>query len=173
MAVRSIFRIQLLLVAAYFAVAAIVWPTLPERIPIHFDFIGNPTSWVPTSVLSWFGLPLLAAAITLFFYGSHRLALRTPELWNVPEKERFLALSKAERTSIQANLHRLLPWSAVLVTFTFIAVHLSIYETAIGRSSGQTWIAILLIFAPIAILIVLVVRISREAAKQIRKASPE
>ena len=156
MEARSIYRLQLLLLALYFAVAAALWNTLPERVPIHFDLAGHPTTWARTSVLSWFGLPLLAAAMTLFLYGIGQASAHTPELWNIPEKERFLALSPAARAPIVAYLRRAMAWSAVLVTFTFISIHVGAYQTAIGRTHGLPWQSHLLNLAPLGILLLVV-----------------
>jgi hypothetical protein len=167
---RSIYRLQLLLLALYFAVAAMLWSTLPERVPIHFDFAGHPT-WARTSVLSWFGPPLLAAAMTLFLYGLGQASTRTPELWNIPEKKRFLALSPAARAPIVAYLRRAMAWSAVLVTFTFISIHVGVYQTATGRTDGLPWQSHLLNLAPMGILLLVVLWIARNAGEQIRQAS--
>lgn len=172
MAARSIYRLQLLLLALHFAVAALVWPTLPERVPIHFNLAGRPTAWVHTSVWSWFGLPLLAAATTLFVYGMSRLSARAPELWNVPNKQRFLSLSPAARAPIVRYLDRFMAWTAVLVSVTFAGVHLGVHQAATGRGSGLPWLSHLLIWGPIGVLLLLAVRMTRNAGEQVRQADP-
>lgn len=171
MEVRSVYQLQLLLLVLYFAAAALLWPTLPERVPIHFDFAGRPTTWARTSMLSWFGLPLLAAAMTLFLYGMGRVSDRAPELWNVPEKKRFLALSPAARAPIVAYLSRFMAWSAVMVSLTFIGIHVGVYQTAMGRSTGLSWQSHLFGLAPIGVLLLLALRIAHNAGEQIRQAS--
>lgn len=159
------------MLALYFAAAAALWSKLPQRVPIHFDFAGQPTTWARTSVLSWFGLPLLAAAITVLLYGIARASTGTPELWNIPERERFLALPSAARAPIIAYLHRLTAWAALLVTFTFITIHVGVYQTATGRSAGLRWESLLLMLAPVGILLLLALSIARNAGEQIRQAS--
>ena len=171
MEARSVYKLQILLLILYFAAAAALWPTLPERVPIHFDFAGRATNWARTSVLSWFGLPLLAIAMTLFLYGMGRVSVRTPGLWNIPDKDRFLALPPAARAPIEAYLHRLFAWSAVLVTVTFIGIHVGMYETAVGRSVGQSWQSHLLTLAPTGVLLLLSLRITQQVGEQIRQAS--
>jgi hypothetical protein len=166
-----VYRLQLVLLALYFAAAATLWPTLPERVPIHFDFAGRPTTWARTSVLSWFGLPLLAAAMTLFLYGMGRASTHAPELWNIPEKERFLALSPTARAPIVAYLSRVMAWAAVLATFTFISIHVGVYQTATGRSDGLPWQSHLLSLTPMGILLLLALWMARSAGEQIRQAS--
>lgn len=168
---RFIYRLQLLLLAAYFAAAATLWSTLPQRVPVHFDFAGQPTAWARTSPWAWFGLPLLAAAITLFLYGIARASTHAPELWNIREKERFLALSPAARAPIIAYLHRLMAWAAVLVTLTFIAIHVGIHETATGSSDGLPGYLVPLILAPMGILLLVAIAIARNAGDQVRRAA--
>ena len=173
MEARSIYRLQLLVLALYFAAAATLWSELPQRVPIHFDFAGQPTAWARTSVLSWFGLPLLAAATTLFLYGIGQASIRTPDLWNVPEKERFLALSATERAPIVAYLRRVMAWASVLVTLTFISMHVGIYQTATGRSESLPGQSIVFIFPPIAVLLLVALSIARNAGRQIRQVSDQ
>jgi multisubunit Na+/H+ antiporter MnhC subunit len=168
---RSVYQLQLLLLALYFAAAALLWPTLPGRVPIHFDFAGRPTTWARTSMLSWFGLPLITAAMTLFLYGMGRASNSAPELWNIPEKKRFLALSPATRAPIVAYLSRAMAWSAVMVSFTFIGIHVGVYQTAMGRSTGLAWQSHLLSLAPMGVLLLVVSWIARNAGEQIRQAS--
>ena len=168
---RSVYRLELALLALYFAATATMWPVLPERVPIHFDFAGEPTTWARTSVLSWFGLPLLAAATTLFIYGLGRASTHEPDIWNIPEKERFLALSPAARAPIVAYLHRALAWSALLTTIMFIGILIAVYQTATGRNAGLKWQSNLLIWAPLGILIPVALTIARNAGRQIQHAS--
>lgn len=46
----------------------IQYPHLPEQIPTHFDFYGNPTTYKVTSFTAAFGLPLAQAGMTAMFY---------------------------------------------------------------------------------------------------------
>ena len=139
MSARSVHRLHLLLLVIYVATAALVWPSLPDRIPIHFDFAGDPTTWARTSVPFWFGLPVLALAMDLFIRGLGNLALRVPELWNIPDKERFLALPAKARAPVEESLRVMLAWAAVLVTPAFVGIHLGMYLTATGRTRGLPW----------------------------------
>jgi hypothetical protein len=167
----SVHRLQILLLAIYLAGALLLWPSLPARIPMHFDMNGHVTDWADTTIFTWFGLPFLAVATTLLLYGSGRLAARTPSLWNLPEKKRFLALTPEERAPIEQSMYRLLAWTAVAVTFTFIGVHTEIYRTALGGTPGRWWESILLILLPVILLLVYAVRSTRSVGEQIRQAS--
>jgi uncharacterized membrane protein len=47
--------LQLAIFIAPFLIIPFVWGLLPERIPVHFDFHGNPNRFAP----KWFGLMIL------------------------------------------------------------------------------------------------------------------
>lgn len=166
---RSVYRLQLVLLALYFAAAAALWPGLPQRIPLRVDLVGRPTAWTPTSLLSWFGLPLLAGAMTLLVYAMGRHSARSPGLWNIPEKDRFLALPPAERAPIDAYLRRVLAWCAILMTVSFIGAHVGLYEAAAGTGSGRSWLWSLLCFAPIGGILLLCVKSAHGAAEMVRR----
>jgi len=170
MSVSSIRRLQLVLLGLFFAGAAIGWPHLPPRIAIHFGFSGRPDRWVSTTWMAWFGLPLLAVAMTLFLLGIDKLLQRSPQMWNVPDKARFLRMSTAEREPIEAAVHRLVAWCAVLITCSFIGAELEMYRSArAGALPG--WVVQLLVWAPAILVLVLAFRMNRFIREEIRRGS--
>jgi hypothetical protein len=164
---RSVYRLQLVLLAGYFAGAAALWPLLPDRVPLHLGFTGEATTWTPTSLLSWFGLPLFSVAMTAFLFGLGRLSVRAPELWNIPDKERFLALPPAERAPIEAYLRGFLAWCSVLVTLCFIGVHIGMYDAATGHVLGLKGWSHVVSVGSIAAILLLAFASSRTAAKRL------
>lgn len=139
MSARAVDVIHAVLLALYWAACIVLWAALPERVPHHFGLGGQPTSWTRTSPLSWFGLPAMAVAMWLFVRGMMRLSETNPTLWNIPEKQRFLELTPARRAPALAALRAAMAWVALLVTLTFAAIQVAIYETATGRSDGLAW----------------------------------
>ncbi len=77
---------------------AIAWyPSIPDRYPSRFDIDGRPVSWATKSYGTWFLLPTISTALALgllVFAGLAlpRLARSSPGLFNLPHKQRFLAL---------------------------------------------------------------------------------
>lgn len=168
MSVSSIRRLQLVLLGLFFAGAAIAWPHLPPRIAIHFGFSGRPDRWVSTTWMAWFGLPLLAVAMTLLLLGIDTLLQRSPETWNVPDKERFLRMTPAEREPIESVVHRFVAWCAVLITCSFIGAELEVYRSA-RPSALPGWTAQLLVWAPAILVLVLAFRMNAFIRDQIRR----
>jgi hypothetical protein len=87
--------------AAVWTLAAMWWPTLPAKIPLHFDGAGVPDRWGPASVANWFMLPFIATWITVLIGGIAvflpAIARHYPGLVNVPQKKRWVALPPEER----------------------------------------------------------------------------
>jgi uncharacterized membrane protein len=128
--------LNLLLLGTFYAGSAMVYPTLPERIPMHFDLSGRPDRWEARSFLSWFALPLIATAVAGFLELASRSSERHPQLWNVPDKRRFLALDPAARAPIIAHLRDFMAMVGMMSTALMMLVQLSIYRFATGHGSG-------------------------------------
>lgn len=96
------------MIVVNFAIAAAAWPTLPERIPIHFDAAGNADGWAARSVWTWFALPALGAVIgvgvgMVLPALTMRMARVNSPWLNVPDKKAFSALSTAARERVIAS----------------------------------------------------------------------
>jgi hypothetical protein len=152
MTARSVHLSHILLLALYFAAAAAIYSRLPGHVPMHFGAGGEVTRWAGTSFWSWFALPLFAVAMMLFMIGLARLSRTVPDLWSIPEKERFLALAPAARARIQDRMERLVALCSILVTLMFASVHLGVYATAAGHSAGMPW-QLLVVLAGLTLLL--------------------
>lgn len=171
MRARTLFGLTWVLLGLYVAATVLVWPRLPARIPIHFGLGGNPNRWTDT-MESWFLLPAIAVTMVLMIQGLGWAARRTPQLWNVPEKERFLGLPSEQRAPIVATLEAFLGVAAVLVTLLFAAIQVGIYTTATGRTEGLPWYVDL---AMVAVLVGLVggeIVLNRAIRRRIVEAAP-
>ena len=164
------FRLAVLgLLAALYAGSAAAYPRLPGRIPIHFDLAGNPDAWASTSLLSWFLLPLIATAMAGFLFVIGRVSEYRPELWNVPEKPRFLALPAEARAPIAARLRAFMALMAVVTTAVMSTIQVEVFLTATGRAPTP-W---LMTAATVLMLMgigVAAVRTNRRVAAEIREA---
>ncbi|MBL8753842.1 MAG: DUF1648 domain-containing protein [Planctomycetes bacterium] len=83
--------------AGVWVLAAMAWPDLPPRIPIHFDLAGYADGWTETGVLAWFALPALGTVLAAVFgwflpRWMVRLARANSPWLNVPHKAKFMAL---------------------------------------------------------------------------------
>jgi uncharacterized membrane protein len=158
------------LLAVLYAGSAAAYPSLPERIPIHFDLAGNPDGWARTSLLSWFLLPLIATAVAALVLVAGRVSEYRPELWNVPEKPRFLALPAEARAPIVARLRAFMALMAVMTTAVMGVIQVEVFLTATGRGPAPPWLMTGAIVLVLVATGVAAVRISRRVAAEIREA---
>lgn len=132
----------LLLLAAIvvpWAVAAIAWPELPPRIPMHFDAAGRPDGWVATSAWVWFSLPALG---TVLGFGLGLLLprwvigmARANSPWlNVPNKRAFVQLPEAARVRAVIAPAK---WLAVLALAIQMLLAWIVFGSA--RVASGTW----------------------------------
>lgn len=167
---RSIYLLQLLLLVLHIAAAALAFQNLPERFPIHFDLAGNADNWADRSLIMWFTLPIVNTVVALFLFGMSKVAIRTPEIWNLPQKKRFLALTPEQREPVVAIMLGFLAWIGVMTTIIFICVHALVYMTAVGWIARPTWPALLLVFGPIGVVLVMTIRLWKRVNEGIGQA---
>ncbi|HEX2079005.1 MAG TPA: hypothetical protein VHG08_14880 [Longimicrobium sp.] len=103
---------------------------------MHFDVAGRPDRWEDRSFLSWFALPLIATAVAGFLELASRYSVRHPQLWNVPDRRRFLELDPAARAPIVAQLQDFMAMTGMMGTALVMLVQFSIYRYATGHGSG-------------------------------------
>ncbi|MGA1392881.1 MAG: DUF1648 domain-containing protein [Phycisphaerales bacterium] len=105
-------------------VAAVWGPTLPAKIPLHFDAAGVPDRWGPASVANWFMLPFVATWMTAIIGGlavfMPALVRHFPGIVNVPQKKRWMALSPEERLRTSEPVRWLLGLVGLLVNALFV-----------------------------------------------------
>ncbi len=162
--------------------AAVLWPELPERIPLHFAAHGTPDRWGEATALNWFLLPGVATAMAPFFALVERLApllaRRRPGLLNVPRRKEFVALP------VDARVRALRPVSALLwgtpapITGIFTYALWITHAVAMGRETGGTGFIIVTgagVVAAVAwtaVCIVLTARAIREETRGASDAEP-
>lgn len=153
MKARTLKRLHFLLLAAYFGGCILALPRLPERIPLHFDFLGRVTAWAPTSAAMWLLLPVITTAFFLFAYAASSI----PEAWKLSQEDlkRFRALTPGARARIAESAHRSLALVLILLTVTLMGLQLGIYVTAVGGLSRMPGYAEAIIVGPIVLVLFL------------------
>lgn len=162
--------LNLLLLGALFAGSMMVYPRLPERIPMHFDLSGQPDVWEERSLAAWLMLPVIAAGTALLLEAASRISVGTPQLWNVPDKPRFLALTPEERAPIIHRLQNFMALVGVTVTVVMMMVQASVYLAAIQPVPRMPVYTLAPIMLLMGALLVAGLRLNRGIAALIRDA---
>jgi uncharacterized membrane protein len=129
--------------AAVWVLALIMWDSLPERIPLHFDFHGVPDRWGAPSVANWLGMPILSSVMSLAMGGAAlltgALARHMPGIVNVPDKALWLALPADGRVRSLASVRMLLAWIGFALNGLFGAMLVCTSAVARGTMTTMPW----------------------------------
>lgn len=170
MSIQRYRLLNLVLLAALFAGSAWAYPRLPARIPMHFDFAGRPDRWEARSPISWFLLPAIGLVLALMLQVLAAYSGGNPELWNLPEKRKFLALHPAEQAPIIARMQAFTARVGVITTVLFGFIQAGIYAAATGR---EAWLP-LWVSAGIAGMVLVIgvgaVRLNGVVGRMVREA---
>jgi uncharacterized membrane protein len=175
MSTRLLNRLHALLLVLYLGACVIAWPHLPERMPIHYDFLGRVTSWMRTSAALWFFTPALAVALLWFLNTLGRLAASTPEMWQISraDKERVRVLPPEKKAALGEFVRRATALQLLLVTLTFTGVQLGVYATAVAETERMPWYAAAVILGSLVTLLVLGFGERSELRRRIEAATAE
>jgi uncharacterized membrane protein len=169
----SVRALNYALLAAYWAACVVVYPKLPDRIAIHFNVRGQPDRWSDNLFLAWFGLPAIATITVLLMIGVAKLAKRSPQLWNIPEKRRFLAMTAEQRAPIEEAMLRYLDLAAFYTLGVCTVVQLDIYRNALAIAGGLSWLFHLVLWGGMAVLLAGGIMLNSRIKKMILAADME
>lgn len=137
---------SLLFFGIFLLLALFLGMGLPDRYPTHFDFSGEPTQWSEGRG-SW----ILLVSIASFCFGQgilfQRFLLTDPDstLLSIPQKERYLGLSREKKIRILRRVNRMLGVINILTLALFCGILVAVYLSAIAPDSragffGTFWI---------------------------------
>src|SRR5687767_7689187 len=170
---RKLGALQLVVLAIYVGAATLVYPTLPERIPTHFTIYGEPDDWSRTSFWSWFALPVICVVISAFFHVIGAISERYPAAFNVPDKDKYLALSRAERAPVISTMRTFLEVMTLEMTVLFAALQAGMYEVASGGGEALPWYSktmlLVVVLSPTMLLPFLYVRVTNQIQRAVKR----
>jgi hypothetical protein len=77
-----------------------------------------------------------------------------PQLWNIPQKQRFLELTPEARQPIVRMLVSFIDFVILLVYVLFIDIQVTMYRVAVGATSGLSHSLMLTIFGIVGLIII-------------------
>ncbi len=156
-------------VALHAAFALVTWFRLPARIPTHFDLAGNPNDWSSRSLFAWFVLVAVSFGLQCLIQLLMSPAAR--DTWNMPEKERFLRLTRQQQEPVIQLMKRFGGFSGVCVSITFLGLQIGMYLVSYGYTKGFAWYIHAALFVPVAFLLIGLIPWSNAVQKAVLKAS--
>jgi uncharacterized membrane protein len=122
--------------ALMFAFAFATWGSLPPEIPTHFGFDGSVNAVATTSVQVWFGLPFIALGVHLILVTLIHSLPRRPDLFNFPDKDRFLRLPTTYQGPVIAIMQWMLDLTSVLTVLLLATGQVTIWLGATGGNAA-------------------------------------
>lgn len=142
------------------------YSTLPDRIPVHFNWDGTPDRWDSKSILHFFMLPGLATIISAFMF----IISRFPHLYNFPQKEEVKQWPPELRKPVYAVLNRMMYLIALAISVLFLFIQIQVIQGAKSQnfSPSNLWPMWILVAGIVVLPIYYLVRLSRRV-KEIRE----
>ena len=163
-------RLGFALLAAYWAACVLWYQDLPQPYPVHFNAAGIPDRWAD-GPFEWFLLPVIGTVTFCVVIGAGALARTSPNLWNIPEKKRFLALTEQQRAPIVGVLMHFMDVAAIYTLAIIAFVQWLMYTTArAGTGPLSVYFAIVVVLSTAA-LIVYGLRVTRQVKAMIVNAA--
>lgn len=108
---RLVTIVTVFALVVWVALAIAAYDRLPETIATHFSGSGSPDGFSQRSIMSWFALTIIGVFTTGMILGIAQLTHAHPSMYNVPGKEKLLALPPEAQTPL---LEQLATWMALL-----------------------------------------------------------
>jgi uncharacterized membrane protein len=152
------------------------WPRLPDEIPTHFGLDGQADAWSPTTLFSWFLVPISALILMALIGWLRRLIPRKPRWVNLPDKTKLEDLPEVARRPVVEALSGLLAMVQTEVLVIFGLIQMGSYRAAHGQESQGLIILVLLIAilsSPVLLIVFfLTFQSAMEKAKPLSVESP-
>lgn len=162
---RFLFFLHIALIAAQWLVPLAAMSSLPEEIPIHFDFSGNPDGYGARATL-WL-LPVIATFLGFLAI----VLLQYPSSFNVPGRADIAALPEKQRLPIHDLMREMLLAIFVVVQVICLSVTgLIIASVHAENFAFPTNLILSFVVAPLAVVIMYLVRVSRALDRAKREA---
>jgi uncharacterized membrane protein len=174
---KLVHLLNAILLAALVGLSVLVYPDLPDRIPLHFGADGTPDRWGDRTILSWLMLPLIGALTAVVMYATAHYIPRRPQSFNMPDKKKLLALPRPEQEWVMRGAADMLHVTALTMLVMFAGMQYGAWESAhtgVGSRSMVTSILVGLVTMPfntVGFLVVIQRRLD-EAWRRTRSGAP-
>jgi uncharacterized membrane protein len=149
------------------------WPGLPERLPIHFGADGQADRWADTTLLSWYGLPVLAIILATGLYLLAAVIPSKPGWINLRDKRRFMSLPAGAREPVYKRVQAITYLSTAFLLVIMALVQLAVYTEAHGTSAQTLVRAVLGVAAGGSLIIstIAIVGMQRAVEESLRRGA--
>jgi uncharacterized membrane protein len=127
---RVLVALTIAIVVAWVAFAVMTYNQLPDTIATHFGAGGQPDGFSQRSIVSWFGLTFIGVSTTALVLGLAQYAHAKPDMFNIPGKDKLLALPKDAQVPLVEQLAMWLTIMALSLVLLFGALQYDMWRVA-------------------------------------------
>ena len=160
--------------AAVLLFSVATYTDMPAEIPQRFNAAGDVTKSMPKSLLNWMMVPGIALLTMAGLSWLSALLPKKPELFNFPEKERFLKIPEAYRGPVIERMRETLDVTNVFVVLVFGIVQVMLWRAGLGNAPGGLSVGLsvaTILFTPLVFLMTSRVNRAVDEAEKRWKAS--
>ena len=128
---RTLLFLFCILTLAFLAYVTWTHFRLPERVPVHFGPSGEPDRWSSRNELTWGMAGVGIFYLLLFGLGAFLFPKIPARLWNLPNRDYWLAPERRRATGDALNVYYLAIGIATVLLTCF--VHWATVEVALGH----------------------------------------
>ncbi|WP_031515496.1 DUF1648 domain-containing protein [Desulfofalx alkaliphila] len=150
---------------------ALMYGQLPDEIPTHYNFTGEPDAW--SGKISLVGLLILFVHLFAFTWLLNYFLCVAPKNWknfihliNVPTVKKD-ELNENQVKAMRIYIARMMASMNFLMSFIFAYIIFGTIQTALGRQNGLGWTP----FVIVILLIIVCIHYCRQSIRVAKKTS--
>jgi uncharacterized membrane protein len=166
---KTLILINILFLVFIWFITVTSYDSMPIRVPSHFDFDGQPTTWTDKSFLIFFIMPIISTLMVLAMI----FLTRYPQYYSFPQRMQVKAWRPEKRQPVYDFIGRMMLFSALIINLTFLLVQYTIIE---GAEYGvlpvsRMWLILASIFLWLPLLVYMFYRLNK-IVEGIKKSIP-
>jgi uncharacterized membrane protein len=160
--------LNLVIIIALFMFCIQVYNELPDQIPTHYNFSGQPNRWTERSMGSWLTIPVIFVFVTAFLYSIAIFLPKfasKPNLVNLPpkSKEKFMAMTLDQRRIVLKSMSVYFFWFPVFINLMILWMRYEEYKFIVFKlqAFAGMWGFLILVIGFSGVIIAMVKGINR------------
>lgn len=151
-------------------ISATAYDGLPERIPVHFGFSGQPDAWAPKSFQTFFLLPLVNTLLIVLLVWIRSY----PRLYNFPQKTEVKSWPEEKRQPVYDFLGIMTLAIALVVNIVFFVIQTMIIEAAKTAylPPSRMWLILGVVLTLVPLMIYMMAKVNK-IVQAIKKTLPD
>jgi uncharacterized membrane protein len=156
---KTLIWLNITIVLFAWMVSVVAYDELPELIPTHFGFDGNPDKWSDKTPLMFYMMPTIQFIMVVIFIW----IIRYPKLFNFPQKNEIKNWPDEKKKPIYKYLSKMLLVICLMVNLLFLTIQYSIIYGAKTETMNIKFLVLIFImtFSFIPLTVYMLVKLNK------------